>query len=106
MMQIFNVNSYVLVKLTASGKKHWKKYHEQYTPMSTNKSAKTFAEKYPFSEHHARCTNSRLYPGYTRFQLHELMEIFGADIMTSTHFDTNILIDTKDLSRPKKKRNA
>jgi hypothetical protein len=106
MMQIFNINKYVLVKLTPAGKKHWKKYFEKYTPTSTDGTTKKFLKKYPFSEHYALCTNNRLYPGYTRFQMHELMEIFGEDVVSSSHFDTNILIDTKDLSRPKKKRNA
>lgn len=92
----FNINSSVLVKLTDAGKNHWNKTYNKNIP-------KDMLKKYPFEEHYKKCTNNRLYPEYTQFQLHELMEIFGNDIIGCSHFDNNILFDSDDLSRKSKK---
>lgn len=93
----FNVNSHVLVRLTASGKEHWKKHYNKYYEMPPKTQ-----QKYPFEEHYARKTSNRLRPGYSEFQMHEFMEIFGDGCVSSHHFDTNILMYTEDLGRAEK----
>ncbi len=75
-MTPFNVNDYVWVKLTERGRTlyriHWEQYHCTPVPLETN------AE------------------GYSRFQLWDLMSIFGQNLYNGCEmpFETTILIDT------------
>jgi hypothetical protein len=75
------INDHVLVKLSETGKAHWKKDFEKWQDARMKK-------EYPFDEHFARHTRK---DGYTSFQLWCFMEIFGAVTNHgSDHFETNV----------------
>ncbi len=80
-MKNLNINSYVWIKLTEEGKKMLALYDEPVT-------SKGYEEKRPTKN------------GYTRFQLNDVMNIFGSVIYCGNNkipFGTNIKIDEKDL---------
>jgi hypothetical protein len=77
----FNINDHILVKLSPSGKAHWKKNFEKWQDVRMKR-------EYPFEEHFARYTRK---DGYTEFQLWTLMEIFGPVTgQSSNHFETTV----------------
>ncbi len=84
-MKKFNVNETVLVKLTELGLNHWR-----------NEFNKISIPDYTFEQHYNSYTNKE---GYTSFQLHVLMELFGEVIGNGLPlmFETNILIDENKL---------
>jgi len=81
----FNINSYVYIKLTEKGKAFWKMDFDKYAK---------FIDNYSFEDRYNDCTNIE---GYTRFQCHEFMEIFGDNIFRN-YFETDIYILKKDLN--------
>lgn len=79
-----NLNEYVYVKLTKKGFDEWRKY---YGVPDTNEETKWMKEY---------CNNE----GYTKFQLHNFIEIFGKFHAMSIHntlFDLDVLFDKAQL---------
>jgi DNA-directed RNA polymerase subunit RPC12/RpoP len=82
----FNINHHVYVKLTDSGILKYIKAHNQYS----KKDPLTIVE---FSKRADK-------DGYFQFQMHEFMEIFGDDVISFTHFDSDIYFDKSELNIP------
>lgn len=84
-MKKFNINEYVWVKLTDLGKKHWENDFNKYP-----------VKGYDFITHYNSYTESN---GYTKFQLHVLMELFGEKLTNgfANMFETNILLEEEKL---------
>lgn len=80
---MFNLNHEVWVKLTEAGLHQWKAHYDPYTP------------KADLEYYRAKANNE----GYTSFQMHVLMSIFGENIGLTQDlpFSTNILIHEKHL---------
>ena len=77
-MKKFNINEHVKVKLTERGLEVYKKHYEKFGIKAPAKEAKD---------------------GYYRFQLWELMQIFGGSVGAGVKlpFETDIYFDDKDL---------
>jgi len=83
-MTPFNINNYVRVKLTPSGKDIHKQYYESIRNMRTNYTYEPPKEDTK---------------GFSRFQLWELMSLFGEHIymgMREQPFETTIYFDSKE----------
>lgn len=81
----FNVNDHILVKLTESGKSHWKKEFLKYA-----------SKDYTFEEHFGKYTRE---DGYTSFQLWNFMELFGpVTHHASDHFETTVYFRQNELT--------
>ena len=82
----FNINNYVKVKLTQEGITHYRKWYSKFINHSINNTEYYERQLSPDKE------------GYYRFQMHEIMSIFGSVIDSSTPpMLMTILIDYKDL---------
>lgn len=79
---LFSVNDHVRVKLTNDGLERLKEYYK------------------PFGHKVEYMIGSKAdEEGYHTFQMHEFMEIFGPECSLNHHFDTNILLNEKELKR-------
>lgn len=76
----FNVNSSVLVRLTPEGEKHYISYLNRYH-VDPNRSVNSDAD------------------GYVKFQLWDLMKIFGSEMFMGNDlmFKTKILLNKQDI---------
>lgn len=81
----FNINDTVKVKLTTLGNEIWKKDFERYG----------VDPKFTFDDKKALYTDGE---GWTSFQLHDLMAVFGEYLSNgfAIPFETNILIEFKN----------
>ncbi len=84
----FNINEYVLVKLTDAGIKHWIKDNDVFEPNGMT--------DYLLNEE--KVLAKRLDNGYWKFQLYELMQIFGSLMHIGNKnlpFEANMIIPVK-----------
>ena len=82
-----NVNDFVCVKLTKLGLKHWKADFEKSV-------AACKGLHYPFKDHRKKYQSK----GWTYFQLHQLMDIFGSSMAAGlpNMFETTMRIPKGD----------
>ena len=78
----FNINHYVKAKLTEHGYSVWVDNHNKYSAKPLN------------TESIIKLRNRADKEGYTSFQMHEFMNLFGEKLSTGGKlcFDTNIII--------------
>jgi len=82
-MMTFNVNDYVFVKLTDHGREVLRQLRVRRSLLMSMQGIESVFELYP---------ESTEFPGYTRFQMWELMSIFGEHCFNGAElvFETEI----------------